>query len=84
MKHQVKLYTHYLEATMPRKIEFQRRHFEFLADNIGPLMGTPTDIERLADILSNTNPMFNRDRFTDRAIKVWEYRHIPEEERGQE
>jgi hypothetical protein len=67
---------------MPRKIEFQRRHFEFMADNIGPLMGTPTDIERLADILSNTNPMFNRDRFTDRAIKVWEYRHIPEEERG--
>lgn len=50
----------------------QRRHYEFLADEVAPLMGWPTSIHRMADKLSKTNPNFDRDKFISRAVKNWE------------
>lgn len=54
---------------------FQRRHYEFIADNIVPLLSWPSDIGRLADLLNATNHNFNRDRFLDRATAAWEDVH---------
>ena len=54
---------------------FQRRHYEFIADNIVPLLSWPSDIGRLADLLAKTNRNFNRDRFLDRATAAWEDVH---------
>lgn len=56
--------------------QFQRRHYEFLADFFGPLMGCPSDIVEMADKLRPTNPNFKADRFIDRATTAWEARHI--------
>lgn len=50
----------------------QQRHFEYLADEVAPLMGWPTQIVEMADRLSNTNPKFNREKFLTRAINAWE------------
>jgi len=35
-------------------------------------MSWATGIEQVADELKRTNPNFNRDKFVDRATKVWE------------
>jgi len=50
----------------------QQRHYEFLADNVAPLLGWPTQIDRMADELAATNPKFNRDKFIQRAVAAWE------------
>jgi hypothetical protein len=50
----------------------QQRHFEYLADEVAPLMGWPTQIVEMADRLSSTNPKFNREKFLTRAINAWE------------
>lgn len=50
----------------------QQRHFEYLADEVAPLMGWPTQIVEMADRLSSTNRKFNREKFLTRAINAWE------------
>jgi len=50
----------------------QQRHFEYLADNVAPLLGWPTQIKKMADELAETNPRFNREKFIQRATKAWE------------
>ena len=60
--------------------KFTRRDFEFIADYIMPHMSWATGIEQVADELKRTNPNFNRDKFVDRATKVWEEHY----ERGRE
>jgi len=55
-----------------------RKHFEWVADSIAPMVNSPLVIERIADELEEMNPRFNRDRFVDRAIKAWERNNLPE------
>jgi hypothetical protein len=50
----------------------QQRHFEYLADNVAPLMAWPNQIIKMADQLASTNPRFDRKKFIDRATKAWE------------
>lgn len=50
----------------------QRRHYEFLADEVAPLMGWPTQITAMAEKLAATNPKFNKGKFIERAVKAWE------------
>lgn len=57
----------------------QRRHYEFLADEVAPIMGWPTHIADMADKLAATNPKFDKEKFLARAIKAWEEAHPPEE-----
>ena len=57
----------------------QQRHFEYLADEVAPLMGWPTQIVEMAERLEKTNPRFNKDKFLTRAIKAWELAHPVEE-----
>lgn len=52
-----------------------RQHFEFMADEVAPLLGWATGIEELADKLKSTNPRFDRDKFVKRASKNWEQRY---------
>jgi hypothetical protein len=49
-----------------------RQHFEFIADEVAPLLSWATGIEELADKLKKTNPRFDRDKFVRRATKNWE------------
>ena len=56
-----------------------RKHFEWVADSIAPMVNSPLVIERIADELQEMNPRFNRDRFVDRAIKAWERNNLPQE-----
>jgi len=60
---------------------FYRRHYEWFAEHVGPLLGTPTDAERLADLFEKDNPAFKRGVFVSKSVQRWEERHIPEEER---
>lgn len=53
-----------------RKVEFQKRHFEFLARTLKELKDEAKDteqadrvIEHFADALRATNPNFDHDRF---------------------
>jgi len=56
-----------------------RKHFEILADNVGMIAGSITQLDLFADELAKYNPRFNRDKFLDRAYKAWEKTHgIPE------
>lgn len=55
-----------------------RKHFEWVADSIAPMVNSPTVIERIADDLEAMNPRFNRDRFINRAVKAWERNNLPE------
>jgi hypothetical protein len=64
-------------------MRLSRQHFEFIADDIAPLLENPTSIEAIADKLEDTNPNFNREVFTQRALKNWENENIPLEEVGQ-
>tara|TARA_R110000823_G_scaffold100826_8_gene216704 strand:+ start:850 stop:1065 length:216 start_codon:yes stop_codon:yes gene_type:complete len=50
----------------------KRSHFEFLADEIAPLMGWPSAIVGMADKLQQTNPKFDKKKFLLRATKAWE------------
>ena len=50
----------------------QQRHFEYLADEVAPLMGWPSQIVEMADRLAKTNPRFNREKFLKRAVDAWE------------
>ena len=60
---------------MGKLINFQRRHFEFIADEVAPMLGWPTEIDALADVMSMTNKYFNRDKFISRATQAWNDRH---------
>ena len=51
-----------------------RKHFEWVADTVAPMVNSPLVIERIADDLASINR--DRDKFVDRAIKAWE-RHNP-------
>ena len=53
-------------------MKLSRQHFEFIADDIAPLLENPASIEVIADKLENTNPNFKRETFTQRALKNWE------------
>jgi len=57
---------------------FFRRHYEFLAEQVGPLLSTPTDAERLADLLEQDNPAFKRGVFVSKAVSHWEKRNLPD------
>jgi len=55
---------------------FEKRHLEFIAEHVAPLMGTPQDIEVLADTFEVTNADFKRGKFVSKAIKNWEDKHL--------
>jgi len=50
----------------------QQRHFEYLADEVAPLMGWPSQIVEMANRLAKTNPRFNKEKFLKRAVYAWE------------
>lgn len=52
-----------------------RQHFEFMADEVAPLLGWATGVNELADKLQQTNPRFDRDKFVKRATNNWEQRY---------
>jgi len=52
-----------------------RKHFEWVADSVAPLVGSPIIIERMADELEAMNPRFNKEKFLRRAIEAWEKSH---------
>lgn len=52
-----------------------RQHFEFMADEVAPLLGWATGVNELADKLQQTNPRFDRDKFVRRATKNWEAKY---------
>ena len=56
----------------------QQRHFEYIADKVASLLGWPSQINALADILCVTNPRFNREKFLKRATEAWEKANPPE------
>jgi len=49
-----------------------RSHYEFIADQIGPHVAWPSKLHHIADELAATNPLFNKDKFIERATKAWE------------
>ena len=55
-----------------------RKHFEWVADSIAPMVNSPLVIEQIADDLQAMNRRFNRERFINRAIKAWERNNLPE------
>jgi hypothetical protein len=60
-------------------MKLSRQHFEFIADTIAPMLANPVFVEDIADKLEDTNPNFNREIFTQRALKNWENVNIPAE-----
>ena len=64
-------------------MKLSRQHFEFSADTIAPMLANPVFVEDIADKLEDTNPNFNREIFTQRALKNWENQNIPLEEVSQ-
>lgn len=60
-------------------MQLSRKHFEFIADDIAPLLEKPTSIEIIADKLAATNPRFDHEKFTQRALRNWEAANIPAE-----
>jgi phosphoenolpyruvate carboxylase len=60
------------------QMSMTRKHFEWVADTVAPMVSSPLIIERIADDLSSMNKRFNRDKFLDRAIKAWERNNLPE------
>ena len=50
----------------------QRRHYEYIADNVAPLMAWPSAIVAMAEKLQDTNPHFNKEKFIQRATAAWE------------
>ena len=53
-------------------MKLTRKHFEFIADELAPLLGWATDVETMTDALRKTNPNFDADKFKKRALKNWE------------
>jgi len=49
-----------------------KKHFEFIADTVGPVVGWPSQLHELADKLAETNPRFDKDKFLRRATQAWE------------
>tara|TARA_R100001460_G_scaffold5214_1_gene14602 strand:- start:4810 stop:5016 length:207 start_codon:yes stop_codon:yes gene_type:complete len=49
-----------------------KKDYEFIADEIAPMMHWPTHIEELADKLQALNSKFDKDKFVARAIEAWE------------
>jgi len=49
-------------------ILFTRQHFQFIADNLCTEM-TATEIDRVADVLHQTNKRFDAHKFKERAYK---------------
>ena len=64
-------------------MKLSRKHFEFIADTIAPMLANPVFVEDIADKLEDTNPNFNREIFTQRALKNWENENITLEEVSQ-
>lgn len=60
-------------------MKMTKQHYEFLTDEVLPLMASPSSLEEVADKLEGTNPLFNRGVFMDRALKKWEQKNIPQE-----
>ena len=58
-------------------MKMTKQHYEFLTDEVLPLMASPSNLEEVADKLGNTNPLFNRGVFMARALKKWEDKNIP-------
>lgn len=60
-------------------MKMTKQHYEFLADEVLPLMASPSNLEEVADKLEDTNPLFNRGVFMARALKKWEDKNIQQE-----
>ena len=58
-------------------MKMTKQHYEFLTDEVLPLMASPSNLEEVADKLGDTNPLFNRGVFMARALKKWEDKNIP-------
>lgn len=58
-----------------KTVNFQRRHLEWVADEIAPMLGWPSEIDALADALEVTNDYFNREKFISRATQAWNDKH---------
>jgi len=56
-----------------------RQHYEFLADTLGHVVSWPSHLHVIADELQKTNPRFDREKFIERATKVWEQNYEPSE-----
>ncbi len=65
---------------MAKTINLQRRHFEFLADNVAPLLIDRDAVHELAEILSETNPHFKYAHFVERALKAYTNNHTASKE----
>ena len=57
-------------------MRMSRQHYEFLADNLGPLVPWPTHLHSIADELEATNPRFDRDKFIQRGTAAWEANYV--------
>lgn len=57
-----------------------QRHYEFIADNLAPLMPWPSYIVEMSKKLKETNPKFNKEKFLSRAITAWELQNPQDEE----
>ena len=60
-------------------MKMSKQHYEFLTDEVLPLMASPSNLEEVADKLGDTNPLFNRGVFIARALEKWEQNNIPQE-----
>ena len=56
-------------------MRMSKQHFDFIADQIGPLLHWPTAVHEIADKLAATNPRFDREKFVSRAVNAWEQHH---------
>lgn len=56
-------------------MRMSKQHFDFIADQIGPLVHWPSALHDVADKLAATNPRFDRDKFISRATNAWEQHH---------
>ena len=52
-----------------------RQDFEFIADEIAPMLHWPTNIQELSQKLKRMNPRFDAEKFERRAIAAWEERY---------
>jgi len=57
-----------------------RAHYQFIADNIGPHLSWPSTLRDIADKLAATNPLFDKEKFIQRATKAWEDAHLDDYE----
>lgn len=57
-----------------------RAHFDFIATQIGPHITWPSRLHEIADKLAASNPLFDKDKFINRATKAWEDANLRDEE----